>query len=157
MYKTLKKGAGMRILRSFILLSGIAVLMPSPPERDNSSAMMLASDAAETVGLVTTAARMVSDVASFCGRQPGVCQTAGYVVAKLEAKAKYSVRLLYEWANEANGEPAVSPYADQADAADPIETGSTLAVRAAGGQSQSTLTIEDLLPEWRGPLTPKKG
>lgn len=147
----------MRILRSIILLTGIAVLMPSPPERENSSAMVLASNAVENASLVSAASQTVSDVASFCSRRPSVCHTAGYVAAKLEAKAKYSVRLLYEWANEANGEPAVSPYADQANAADPIETGSTLAAMTAGGQSQSTLTIEDLLPEWGGDLPPKKG
>ncbi len=147
----------MRIFRTIILLSGIAVLMPSPPERENSGATVLASNAAETAGLVAAASLTISDAASFCSRQPSVCHTAGYVAAKLEAKAKYSVRLLYEWANEANGEPAVSPYADQADAADPIETGSTVAAMAAGGQSQSTLTIEDLLPEWRGDLPRKKG
>lgn len=147
----------MRVFRTILLLTGITVLMPSPPENENSGAVALASDAAETAGLVTAASQAVSDVASFCSRQPGVCQTAGYVAAKLEAKAKYGVRLLYEWASEANGEPAVSPYADQADAADPIETGSTLVAAAASGDSQSTLTIEDLLPEWRGPLPPKKG
>lgn len=147
----------MRILRTILLLTGIAVLMPSPPENENSGAVVLASNAVETAGLVTAASQTVFDVASFCSRQPGVCQTAGYVAAKLEAKAKYGVRLIYEWASEANGEPAVSPYADQADAADPIETGSTLVAAVASGQTQSTLTMQDLLPEWRGPLPQKKG
>jgi len=133
------------------------MLMPSPPEDENSGALVLASNAVETAGLVTAASQTVSDMASFCGRQPGVCRTAGYVVAKLEAKAKYSVRLLYEWASEANDEPRVSPYADQADAADPIETGSTAVAAATGGETQSTLTMQDLLPEWRGPALPKKG
>lgn len=144
----------MRLFRTMLLLTGIAVLMPSPPEAENSGAVLLASNAAETAGLVTAASRTVSDVASFCRRQPGVCETAGYVAGKLEAKAKYSIKLIYEWASEANGEPAVSPYADQADAADPIQTGTTL---AAGGNRQSTLTAADLLPQWREPLPPKKG
>lgn len=146
----------MRFFRTIILLTGIAVLMPSPPESENSGAVILAGNAAETAGLVKAASQAVSDAASFCSRQPGVCRTAGYVAGKLEAKAKYGVRLIYEWASEANGEPAVSPYADQADAADPIETGSMVAA-VASGQSQSTLMIEDLLPEWRGALPPKKG
>ncbi len=147
----------MRLFRTILLLTGIAVLMPSPPENENSSAVVPASNAAKTAGLVTAASQAVSDVASFCNRQPGVCQTAGYVAAKIEAKAKYSVKLLYEWASEANGEPAVSPYADRVDAADPIETGSTLAAAAPSGQSRSTLTVEDLLAEWRGPPPPEKG
>ena len=147
----------MRLIRTILLLTGIAVLMPSPPESENSGAVVLASNAAETAGLVTAASQTVSDVSYFCSRQPGVCRTVGYVAAKLEAKAKYSVRLIYEWASEANGQPAPTPYADQANAADPIETGTTLAAAAASGQSQSTLTVGDLLPEWRGPLPPKKG
>lgn len=146
----------MRLFRTIILLTGIAVLMPSPPESENSGAAILAGNAAETAGLVNAASQTVSDAVSFCSRQPGVCRTAGYVAGKLQAKAKYGVKLIYEWASEANGEPGVSPYADRADAADPIETGSTAAA-AASGQSQSTLIIGDLLPEWRGALPPKKG
>lgn len=147
----------MRVFRTIILLTGIAVLMPSPPESENSGALVLAGNAAETASLVTAASQAVSDMASFCGRQPGVCQTAGYVAAKLEAKAKYSVRLLYEWASEANDGPRLSPYADQADAADPIETGSTAVAAVTSDETQSTLTMQDLLPEWRGPLPQKKG
>lgn len=147
----------MRVFRTIILLTGIAVLMPSPPESENSGAVLLASNAAETAGLVTAASQAAADVASFCGRQPGVCRTAGYVAAKLEAKAKYSVRLLYEWASEANGEPRVSPYANQADATDPIETGSTAVAAVADAETRSTLTMQDLLPEWRGPMPQKKG
>jgi hypothetical protein len=144
----------MRIFRAIILLTGIAVLMPSPPESKNSGTATLAGNPAEAMGLVSAASQTASDLASFCSRQPGVCETAGYVAAKLEAKAKYGVRLIYEWANEANRDPA---YADQADATDPIETGSTLVAAAASKETQSTLTLEDLLPNWRGPLPPKKG
>jgi hypothetical protein len=147
----------MRPFRTIILLTGIAVFMPSPPEIGNSGAVLMASNTVESAGLVTAASQTVSDVASFCGRQPGVCQTADYVAAKLEAKANYGIRLLYEWASEANGEPAVSPYADQADAAGAIESGSTVIATAPGTDSQSTLTMEDLLPDWRGPLPQKKG
>ena len=147
----------MRPFRAIILLTGIAVLMPSPPEDRNSGAQLVANNAAETAGLVSAASQTVSDVASFCGQQPSVCQTAGYVASKLEAKAKYGVRLLYEWASEASDEPRVSPYADQANAADPIETGSTVAATEDSGVTQSTLTMQDLLPEWRGPLPRKKG
>ena len=66
---------------------------------------------------------------------------------KLEAKAKYSVRLIYQWASEANGEPPVSPLEDVA-ASDPITTGS---VMAAAQDPRSTLRIDDLIPRWREP------
>jgi hypothetical protein len=54
------------------------------------------------------------------------------------------VRLIYEWAAESSSEPHVSPLADQAELADPMATG-------------STLTIEDLIPEWQTAVPPAKG
>ena len=104
-----------------------------------------------------TATQAVSDVASFCLRQPGVCETAGYIASRMEAKAKYSVKLLYEWANESAVAPEV-PAAFEEAQTDPLATGSAPVVRlAAAGESQSTLKIEDLIPEWRGPVKPRKG
>jgi hypothetical protein len=100
--------------------------------------------------MIGSAIEAVSDAASFCERRPGVCQTAGYVAAKLEAKAKYSVRLIYEWANEASQDGTALP-ADRTARADQIVTGST--TLAAG---RSTLILEDLIPEWRGPA-PRQG
>ena len=108
-----------------------------------------------TPSLIGSASDAVADVALFCNRQPGVCQAAGYVAGKLEAKAKYSVRLIYQWANESSGEPMASPLGNQADASDPITTGSTVVAKLEV-QNQSTLRIEDLIPPWRGPVTHKK-
>ena len=95
-----------------------------------------------------------SDVASFCDRQPGVCKTAGYVAYKLERKAKYGARMIYEWANEAK--PANSTLAISVD---PITTGSPAPIVAHANSfvSQSTLRIEDVIPAWRGPKSFKNG
>jgi hypothetical protein len=141
----------MRVFRTILVLTGATVFLPSPPDSPQTAP---ADGLQETVAVVSAASQTVSDMASFCSRQPGVCETAGYVASRLEAKAKYSVRLLYEWASEANEGPQVSPYADQA-AADPITTGSMALATAAG--SQSTLRLEDLAPAWRGPVLAKKG
>lgn len=138
----------MGVFRAIMVLTGITVFMPAPSEDSATVA-----PARDTVSVVSAASQTVSDVASFCHRQPGVCDTAGYVVAKLEAKAKYSVRLLYDWASEANGEPAVSPLDDVA-ASDPITTGSVLASARDPG---STLKIEDLIPRWREPPSLQQG
>jgi hypothetical protein len=79
------------------------------------------------------------------------------VAGKLEAKAKYSVRLIYDWANESTSAPRDSPFPNEA-AADPITTGTVVAAAANdAGEGQSTLRIEDLIPEWRGPVPRKKG
>ncbi len=129
----------MRILRTLMVLTGVAVLMPSPPDEPAQ---------VKTVEVIGSATMAFIDAASFCKRQPQVCQTAGYVAGKLEAKAKYSARLIYEWASESSAEADVSPFIKQA-AIDPIETGSTSAAHA--GHSQSSLRIDDLIPPWRGP------
>jgi hypothetical protein len=144
----------MRIIRTVLILTGGFFLLPSPPEPENG-AVAQGPAAFEVLG---SAARAVSDAAAFCQRQPGVCDTAGYVATRFEAKAKYSVRLLYEWANEASQDGVAQPPDQEADASDRLVTGSTTEVAARGPAepNQSTLTIEDLIPEWRGPV-PRHG
>jgi Family of unknown function (DUF5330) len=128
----------MRIFRTLFLLTAGVLLIPSPPD-DGSR---LAGQQASTPQMLGAALSAVADVKGFCGRQPGVCDTAGIVAATLEGKAKHGVKLLYEWAN-GGAEGGV----------DDIQTGSTS--KADGSSSavpkQSTLTLQDLIPEWRGP------
>ena len=141
----------MGILRTIIVLSGLAVFIPSPPEDAAQTANSGAGNEAGA-GYIQVAMGTFSDLASFCDRQPGVCKTAGYVAYKLERKAKYGVRIIYEWANEASpGHPYL------AISSDPITTGSTKTVLAQqpGFVSQSTLQIEDLIPVWLGPKNAK--
>ena len=116
------KGEDMRIIRTIIVLSGIAVFMPSAPEDVNQAAPSVASAETSNTGYLEVATNTFSDLASFCARQPGVCETAGFVAHKLELKAKYGVRLIYDWASEASTSSAVQP--EIANSSDPIETGS---------------------------------
>jgi hypothetical protein len=146
----------MRLFRTIILFAGIATLMPAPPEDAASPARQQEEAAVSTPDVIAAAGQAASDVGSFCLRQPGVCETASYVAARLEAKAKYGVRLIYEWAAESSSEPHASPVADQAEFSDPIATGSTRLARSEE-QPSSTLTIEDLIPEWQEPIPPRKG
>lgn len=149
----------MRIFRTLMVLTGITVFLPSPPEVPSDGAVAAVGEsvtAEQGEGLLSTATMAIADIASFCARQPEVCQTAGFVAGKLEAKAKYSVKLLYEWANEASGPEQVSPLPDQAEAVDPMTTGSARTTLALAPESQSTLRLDDLIPEWRGPPAPKK-
>lgn len=149
------KGVDMRIIRTIIVLSGIAAFMPSAPEDVNQAGPATASAEVSDTGYLEVATNTFSDLASFCARQPGVCETAGFVAHKLELKAKYGVRLIYEWANEANTTPVVQP--EIADGSDPIETGSMklASAKKLPKNSQSTLRLGDLIPVWRGPASPK--
>jgi hypothetical protein len=149
----------MRIFRTLVLLAGAAVLMPAPPEDATGPDAAAAGVGIEAPGLLGSATMAVADAATFCARQPAVCETAGHLAHRLEAKAKYGVRLIYEWAAESRGDPPVSPFGDRAGFADPISTGSTVAadVRRKGA-GRSSLTLADLIPPWRGPVrSPKNG
>ena len=150
----------MSLTRTAFLLLAIVYFMPTPPEPQSPRTDLSAEAVATAPQIVDAATSAFSDVSEFCGRQPTVCLTAGHLAHKLEAKAKYGVRLLYEWANDGGAtstEIAPVPLSNEAEA-DPLTTSSTLS-RVAGepGVSTGTLTIEDLIPEWRGPATSRKG
>jgi hypothetical protein len=141
----------MGILRTTVLLAGGLLLLPSPPE-DVSSPLVAAETQAVNASYLVAASSALSDLTSFCDRQPAACQTAGILAARLERNAKYSVKLLYEWANSPD-ETAPKASTSVLLDADQLTTGST---EPEAGPSQSTLKIDDLLPPWIGPA-PKKG
>ena len=144
----------MRIFRTIILLTGITALMPSPPENAVKPNSASAQAEKSAVSLLGSAATAVADLAGLCGREPKVCEAAGYVASRIETKAKYSAKLIYEWANESSGQPSASPLNDQANS-DPMATGSTV-IAEAGDGNLSTLTLEDMIPTWRGPTSHNK-
>ncbi len=148
----------MRILRAAFFLSVIAVLAPSPPESEVQKILAQGDIIPTNYELISAAGNTASDIAQFCQRQPGVCQAANYIVARLEAKAKYSVRQIYEWANDSSTGNMANLPADQA-AADDLVTGSTLKVAEPAGDAvtitRSTLTALDMLPPWRSPALSK--
>ena len=89
----------------------------------------------------------VDDVSGFCTRQPTVCDTARILLVKLEAKAKYGMRLIYQWAE--TPEPATPAAAGtEAKLGDPITTSTV-----AGDQhpAKDALRPADLRPKWRPP------
>ena len=144
----------MRIIRTIVVLSGITAFMPSPPEDAGQAGQNVAKSNGADTGYFQVATNTFSDLAAFCMRQPRVCETAGFVAHKLELKAKYGVRLIYDWANEANTSPSSALQPDLANGSDPIETG-TMKLASTKQQplaSQSTLRLDDLIPVWRGPV-----
>jgi Family of unknown function (DUF5330) len=152
-------GVGMRIIKTGLFLTALAVLAPSPPESEVASLVQQDGSGRSAFQMVSAAGQTFGDVSGFCSRQPGVCETAQYVAVRLEAKAKYSVRLLYNWANEASSGPRGTSSPAQANGSDSIATGSTIKLASSDAPqfSQNTLKLEDLIPRWRGPIPVKKG
>ena len=138
----------MGIMRTTLVLGAILAFMPSPPEDAAQTSQAVAAGPG-SFGYMAAAVEAVADVRSFCQRKPGVCEAAGFMANKIEAKAKYSAKLIYEWANEATADGSALPLPIDLAKADPITTSAVGAGLAV--ESHSTLLIEDLLPEWREP------
>ena len=149
-------GAMMGLLRKAIVLGGVILAMPSPPATVQTTQMAQAMADSTSWTYIAAAADTVADMKSFCERKPQVCITARYIAVTMEGKAKYSAKIIYEWASESTGgQTALMP--KNLAAADPINTG-TVQVKLRGTLAEnSTLKIEDLVPEWHGTLSPDKG
>ena len=142
----------MRIIRAAIYLGVIAFLLPSPPQQPAAQHAALGTPGASpapqasNADLLAAALLAADDVSGFCSRQPAVCDTARSLLVTLEAKAKYGMRLLFQWADA----PAPSAAAPGAEAklGDPITTSTV-----AGSQRpvKDALQPADLRPKWRAP------
>jgi Family of unknown function (DUF5330) len=108
----------MQIVRTTLLLMAAAIFAPSPPPSADIPASV-------TPALFSAATQSFQDVQNFCRKQAGVCETAAYVAARLEVKARYGAILLFDWANETTSDPSRS--------------------------SKSTLALNDFVPGWRKP------
>ena len=145
----------MGLFRKAIVVGAIVFVMPTPPASENGGVAQATANSS-TFAYIAAAVDTMADVKGFCERKPEVCATAQYFASSFEGKAKYSAKLIYEWANEsASGRRSASLPADQA-ASDPIKTGSTPKKLKGSLAENSTLTMQDLLPEWKGTLKPDK-
>jgi hypothetical protein len=100
-------GSKMGILRYIVLGAVGFALLPTPPASQlpqGEAATPVAK--LETHTLLSAAIGTVADVATFCARQPQTCEAMASVASVAEAKAKYSLKLAYEWAN---GQPIAAP------------------------------------------------
>jgi hypothetical protein len=95
----------MGMLKTTIVLGAIVAALPAPPE----DPAVKAAQGPGTFGYVTAALETVTDVKGFCARQPFACETVGHLASVVERKAKYSAKLIYDWANEATADGKTSP------------------------------------------------
>ena len=146
----------MGLIRKAIFAGGIIFAMPSPPAVVQTGQVAQSMPDSTSWNYISAAADTVADMKSFCERKPQVCITAQYLAVSMEGKARYSAKLIYEWANEsAKGQTAALP--NKIMASDPINTG-TLKTKLRGTIAEnSTLKMEDLVPEWHGTLDPDQG
>ena len=146
----------MGLIRKALVVGGIIFAMPSPPATVQTGQAAQSMPDSTSWNYISAAADTVADMKSFCERKPQVCITAQYLTISMEGKARYSAKLIYEWANEsAKDQTAALP--NKIMASDPINTG-TLKTKLRGTIAEnSTLKMEDLIPEWHGTLDPDQG
>lgn len=146
----------MGILRSTLVIGAIFAAMPTPPK--DAGPPVAGGSGPGAFTYVTAAADAFADVRGFCLRKPGVCNTANYIASSVEAKAKYSVKLVYEWANAATAEDHGVPLPRDLAQGDQLITSSVAALDApVKAGSQSTLLLSDIIPDWKAPKPLKKG
>jgi Family of unknown function (DUF5330) len=146
----------MGLIRKIIVLGGIIAAMPSQPH--SAQDVNVAQLDVASWSYISAAAETVSDFKSFCDRKPQVCVTAQFLAGSLEGKAKYSAKLVYEWANVATVAPQRKVKAPAASAkVDEIRTSTFDTNEVATAVNSSTLKIEDVIPEWHGSLAAEKG
>jgi hypothetical protein len=88
----------MGILRKAIVAGGMFAALPMPPHGGQmETAELLAGPG--TFAYVAAASDTFADVTSFCQRRPMACNVAQYIAVAAQAKAKYSAKIVYEWAN----------------------------------------------------------
>jgi hypothetical protein len=91
------------------------------------------------IDAMSAAQATVTDMRSFCGRQPEACTVGSQAAVAIGHRAQAGAKMLYEYLSEHFG---------------PNETG---ALANANGKktvarpSQHTLLQADLVPAWRGP------
>ncbi|WP_186389997.1 DUF5330 domain-containing protein [Stappia sp. TSB10P1A] len=90
----------------------------------------------------------ISDLSSFCERNPQTCETGGQAISQIGAKAKVSARMIYEYLDE-NGELTtgatgtltaadLEPVWSLAEGAAPARTGSTAPAAGDPAANQAT-------------------
>ena len=152
----------MGLIRKTILIGAVIAAMPVPPP-DGTDQSQVATQSTIGAGFAYVAAvsGAVSDAKGFCGRQPQVCSTAQYFATNLQYKAKYSARLIYQWANDAGvtTKPDDGQMVAQAVAKPEVPASPVPALRKkthVNVADNSDLKIEDLIKEMHGTLPPAK-
>ena len=72
----------------------IALLMPALPENNSTS---------RAAANMQSASAEQSGDQSFCENHHGLCGATSYLIHKFEAKARFPIHVLSNWANQADG------------------------------------------------------
>ncbi len=132
----------MGLLRKAIILGGIVLALPSPPIQQMATGQPGLQSS--TFATLAAAADTVADFKGFCVRRPQACVTGQFIAYTLEAKAKYTARMLYEWASTGMP-PEQKQVAEQAAPTQTRLAAGVPALRLASLPEAKPTKIENLL------------
>jgi hypothetical protein len=130
------------LLRMAFWLTVILALLPSGGSQPTPKVNVSAGDA------MSAAQATVSDMGSFCERQPNACSVGSQAATVVGQRAQAGAKMLYEYFNEHFG-------AHDAGSQENASTGKTVPLPPSR-PSQHTLSPTDLAPAWRGPQPRKE-
>src|SRR5262245_46919597 len=120
---------------AFWIIVALALLPTGSSQPVAQAAKFGTSDA------VLAATATVSDMSSFCERQPEACKVGAQAAAVIGQRAQAGAKMVYEF---------ISDRVVRGDGDRDATTGSVVKL-ATVPDSQDTLTPADLEPAWRGP------
>jgi Family of unknown function (DUF5330) len=92
--KWVKDGNMFFLLRVVFWLTVVLVLLPSVGPRQEAAVNVSATEAAVAAGAA------VSDVGSFCDRQPGACEFGSQAASVIGQRARAGAKMVYDFFNE---------------------------------------------------------
>jgi hypothetical protein len=130
------------LLRVTFWLTIVLALLPSGGAQQSAEAKVGPTDA------VVAAGAAVSDMSSFCDRQPEACVVGAKAAVAIGQRAQAGAKMVYEFFNDH------APRGNETGSVSKLKPGPKIAaartVPASTG-SQSTLKDSDLDPAWQGP------
>jgi hypothetical protein len=130
------------LLRVAFWLTIVLALLPSGGAQQSAQAKVGPTDA------VVAAGAAVSDMSSFCDRQPEACVVGANAAVAIGQRAQAGAKMVYEFFNDH------APRGNETGSVSKPKPGPKIAaartVPASAG-SQSTLKDSDLDPVWQGP------
>lgn len=125
------------LLRMAFWLTIVLALLPSGGSQPTPKLDVSATDA------MSAAKATVTDMGSFCERQPDACSVGSQTAVAIGQRAQAGAKMLYEYFKGHSG-------AREGDHAENAVTGKTTPTPPAR-PAQQTLSPADLAPAWRGP------
>ena len=115
--------------------------------------LLMPSNDKEKSDFYVAAGRTMSDLGSFCSRNPEVCNKTTSIVETVVQKVRTTLQMLEDMVRSdgAGRDPRDTPPQRSSDLRRQSGATGSLPAAPTSGSSQHTLRPEDMQPTWRGP------